>query len=108
MITLVMTELPKDRTRPYAIPHNVKSLRSLAALIHEHAQKIEDAANLLENAGPALSVALNNLRAVEAGMTAIRSVVREIEEKVDRKKFLHITDERPAVKAPPAKGKKRS
>lgn len=100
MITLEMTDLPKDRTRPYAIPHNVKSLRVLAEQIHEHAKKIEEAADLLENAGPGLSVALNNLRAVEAGMTAIRSVVREIEEKVDRKKFLQITDARPEAAAP--------
>jgi len=106
VFTLTMPESTR-RARPNAMPYNPATLRALAANVSEHAKKIAAAAELLENAGPALSVSLNHTITVEAGMAAIRSLVREVEEKVDNKKFLKITDERPESKAPPVKGKKR-
>jgi glutamate mutase epsilon subunit len=101
----IMEESEKKLRRPEAVPHNPSSLRLLATHVHEHAKKIEEAAALLEQAGPALSVKLNHLRTVEAGLTAIRTVVREIEMKIDNKKFIKITDARPEAKPAPPKGR---
>jgi hypothetical protein len=103
--TLMMDE-PEQFTRRFAMPHNPAALRALATRIQEHADKVLAAADLLESQAPGKFVALNHLKAVEAGLIAIRSVVHEVEMKVDTKKFHKITIE-PVEPVPPAKRKKR-
>lgn len=83
-------EEPTKAGRRDAPPHNPSMLRALAVRVEEHAKLIRGAADLLENHSGKW-VTVNHLKTVDEGLTAIRNVVREVEMKVDSKKWHKVT-----------------